>query len=78
MKRWMSFRACAGFALWHGAAAAHACTVCDSSSGRQVRSAIFEEHFFSVGFAVVAPFAVLAVAVLGVRWAILDLLEGGS
>ena len=38
-----------------------ACTVCDSESGMQVRTAIFGDDFFVTLASVAAPFPILAV-----------------
>jgi hypothetical protein len=44
--------------------AAHACTVCDSPNGHQLRAALFNGHFLHTLLLVAAPVPVLVVAVL--------------
>ncbi len=44
-------------------AAAHACTVCDSPTGRQVRAGLLNGHFLHTLAVVLAPVPVFAAAV---------------
>ena len=62
-RKWLPGRFAAVFLL--RAAAAFACTVCDSETGRQVRSGIFEHEFGRTLLAVLAPLLVI-LGVLGV------------
>ena len=43
---------------------AHACTVCDSTTGKQLRAGLFDGHFGHTLLLVIAPVPVLVVAVL--------------
>ncbi len=61
-------------------AAAHACTVCDSKTGRAVRAGIFDGHFLQHLLLTLLPFPVLAAAVVLCRCAVPYLLPkpGGA
>jgi hypothetical protein len=48
-------------------AAVQACPLCHSELGAQVRAGIFGAHFLADLLAVLSPFPVLALAILGVR-----------
>ena len=47
---------------------AHACTICDSSTGREVRAGLFDGHFFHQLVLVALPFPVFAALVLFVHF----------
>ena len=55
---------------------AQACTVCDSSTGRQVRAGIEDGHFLATLTLVLLPFAVLALAAVGIYFGMPDLSTG--
>jgi hypothetical protein len=57
--------------------AAHACTVCDSTTGRQVRAGLFNGHFTRTVGLVALPSVLLCVAVAGVYFGMPDL-EGAT
>ncbi len=46
---------------------AHACTVCGTSTGRQVRAGIFDGHFLHTLLLVALPFPAFALAVAAVH-----------
>ena len=48
----------------------HACTVCDSQAGHQLRSQLFNGHFFRTLGYIGLPWGVLCVAVLALRFAL--------
>jgi len=52
---------------------AHACTVCDSTTARQVRASLFNEHFIHTLGMVALPCAFLCVAVAGINFGMPDL-----
>jgi hypothetical protein len=52
---------------------AHACTVCDSTTARQVRAALFDGHFGHTLGLLVLPCVFLGVAVMGVYFGMPDL-----
>ncbi len=54
--------------LVFGTAAAHACTVCNSHTGHQVRAGLFNGHFLQTCLLVLAPFPMLALAVSLLHW----------
>lgn len=54
-------------------AVAHACTVCGSETGRQVRAGIFDGHFLHHLWAVALPFPILAIAVALIHFGMPDL-----
>ncbi len=56
--------AAASMLLLFAAFPAHACTVCDSGTGRQVRAGLFDGHFLHQFTLVVLPIPVLAALVL--------------
>ena len=64
-------------AFWP-ASAAHACAVCDSPTGQQVRAGLFNGHFLHTLLLVTAPFPVFAGVVLGLYVCIPDLPEIGD
>ncbi len=59
------------------AVTAHACTVCNSRAGHQIRAGIFNGHFLQTCLLVVAPFPLFALAVLLLHW-VTSCLESGS
>ena len=55
--------------LAFGAVTAHACTVCNSRTGHQVRAGLFNGHFLQTCLLVLAPFPLLAAVVGLLHWA---------
>ena len=45
------------------AAPLHACPICDTGTGQQVRAGIFDENFWGTLIAVIAPFPVLILVI---------------
>lgn len=45
------------------AAPLHACPICDTGTGQQVRAGIFDENFWGTFIAVIAPFPVLLLVI---------------
>ncbi len=58
-----ALRRLSGFALAASALQAHACTVCDSPTGRGIRAGLRDGHFLHTSLLVVAPFPVFALVV---------------
>ncbi len=56
--------------LAFGTVAAHACTVCNSRTGHQVRAGLFNGHFLQTCLLVLAPFPLLAASVGLLHWAL--------
>jgi hypothetical protein len=52
------------------AVAVNACPICDSDTGRQVRTGIFGADFAANAFTVLAPFPVLLLLIAALRWAL--------
>lgn len=55
------------------AISAHACTVCDSPTGHQVRAGLFNGHFLHMLLITALPFPLFALAVLLVHFGMPDL-----
>lgn len=54
------------FLLLAAANTAHACTVCDSAAGRNLRSGIFDGHFVRNLAVVLSPFPLFVIAAVAV------------
>ena len=66
---------CLGLPAW----AAHACTVCDSRNGQQLRAGLFDGHFLHTALLVGAPVPALVLAVLlGQRLLLRSMLPGAA
>ena len=57
--------------LWN-AVSAGACTICDSPTGQQVRSGIFNERFALTSIEVIAPFPLLVLLLGVLHWSLRD------
>ena len=55
--------------------AAHACTVCDSRNGHQLRAGLFDGHLLHTGLLIAAPFPVFAALILLLHLGMPDLPE---